>query len=288
MTNLFELMNQAQGGNAMANLANQYGLNQQQMQKAMEALLPAFSLGLERQAATPSGFEQLLNTFGQGQYANYYDSDGDGIPDTARTSGNDVLAQLFGSPDMSRAVAQQAAAMSGVSDSILKQMLPVIATMVMGGLFKGAMGQGLGGLLGHMMQGGFGGMLGQGLPQSPGQTGFPGNASPMGQGNPFPFPGFPGNVQAAPPPQQPPQPQNPFGNAMGGGALGGLLGTIMGSMMGARAPEPPPPPPPQPADPMSASLDILKGMFQSGAQVQQGYQNSLQDLFNQFQQNQRR
>lgn len=284
MTNLFELMNQAQGGNAMANLANQYGLSQQQMQKAMEALLPAFSLGLERQAATPTGFEQLLNSFGQGQYAGYYDSDGDGIPDTARTSGNDVLAQLFGSPDMSRAVAQQAAAMSGISDSILKQMLPVIATMLMGGLFKGAMGQGLGGILGQMMQGGFGGMLGQGMPQGQGQAGFPGQPSSAGQGNPFPFPGFPGNVQAAPPP---PPPQNPFGDAAGGGALGGLLGTIMGSMMGARAPAPPPPPPP-PADPMSASLDILKGMFQSGAQVQQGYQNSLQELFNQFQQGQRR
>ncbi len=50
--------------------------------------------------------------------------------------GNDVLSQLFGSPEVSQAVVAQAAATSGVGQAILKQMLPVIASMVMGGLFK--------------------------------------------------------------------------------------------------------------------------------------------------------
>ena len=54
-----------------------------------------------------------------------------------------------------------AAATSGVGQAILKQMLPVIASIVMGGLFKSVNNQGLGGILGQfaeMMRGQMPGM----------------------------------------------------------------------------------------------------------------------------------
>jgi hypothetical protein len=161
MMNLFEMMTQAQGGNAVDNMARQFGLAPEQAQSAMEALLPAFQMGMQRQAESTDG----LQMFGGGQHSGFHDADGDGIPDNAQEQGNDVLGQLFGSKDVSRAVASQASAMSGVSDSILKQMLPVMASMLMGGMFKGAMGNGLGGLMGQAMQGGLGGMMGQQQPQ---------------------------------------------------------------------------------------------------------------------------
>jgi hypothetical protein len=245
MMNLFEMMTQAQGGNAMQNMAQQFGLAPQQAQSAVEALLPALSLGLQKQTESVDGFQNLLQMFGGGQYADFHDADGDGIPDNAATQGNDVLGQLFGSKDVSRAVADQASLMSGVSSTILKQMLPVIASMVMGGMFKGAMNNGLGGILGQAMQGGLGNILGQA----------------MGG-------------------QQQPQ-QNPMGNmmgGMGGGLMGGLLGNLFGGLLGGKpAPQPEPTP-----DPMMAGLDMLKGMFQSGQQVNQGYQNNLQSIFEQF------
>ncbi len=169
MMNLFEMMMQAQGGNAVNNMARQFGLAPEQAQSAMEALLPAFSTGLQRQAQSADGLQNLLQMFGGGQYAGFHDADGDGIPDNAREQGNDILGQLFGSKDVSRAVAAQASAMSGVSDSILKQMLPVMASMLMGGLFKGAMGNGLGGLMNQAVQGGLGGMMGQMMGQQPQQ-----------------------------------------------------------------------------------------------------------------------
>ncbi|MGL4637334.1 MAG: DUF937 domain-containing protein [Beijerinckiaceae bacterium] len=245
MMNLFEMMTQAQGGNAMQNMAQQFGLGQEQTQSAIEALLPALSMGLQKQTESVDGFQNLLQMFGGGQYSGFHDADGDGIPDNAATQGNDVLGQLFGSKEVSRAVADQASLMSGVSSTILKQMLPVVASMVMGGMFKGAMNNGLGGILGQAMQGGLGSILGQAM----------------------------GGQQ---------QPQNPMGNMMAnspmGGMMGGLLGNLFGGLLGGKpAPQPAPAP-----DPMMAGLDMLKGMFQSGQQVSQSYQNNLQSIFEQF------
>ena len=50
--------------------------------------------------------------------------------------GNGILGHLFGSKELSRAVAAQAAQATGIGQQVLQQMLPVIASMVMGGLFK--------------------------------------------------------------------------------------------------------------------------------------------------------
>ncbi len=128
--------------------------------------------------------------------------------------------------------------MSGISDAVIKQMLPVVASMLMGGLLKGAMNNGLGGLFGQAMQNGLGGMFGQ----------------MMGGQQP--------NPQAA----------NPFAN----NPLAGMIGQMMGSMMGQK----PAPPPPQ--DPMSAGLDMLRGMFDSGQQVQRQQMDAFQSIFQQF------
>lgn len=199
MMNLFEMMMQAQGGNAVNNMARQFGLAPEQAQSAMEALLPAFQMGMQRQAGTPDGMESLLKMFGGGQFAGFHDANGDGIPDAAATQGNDILGQLFGGKEVSRAVANQAAAMSGISDAILKQMLPVMASMLMGGLFKGAMNNGLGGLMGQAMQGGLsnmmGGMAGQPQQQAAGGLfgGLLGNL----------FGGMMGGARPQPQPQDP-------------------------------------------------------------------------------------
>ncbi len=95
----------------------------------------------------------------RGNFAAYHDAKDEGIPDKRWSRARDVLGQLFGGKEVSRAVAAQAAVMSGISDAVIKQMLPVVATMLMGGLFKGFMNNGLGNLFGQAMQNNFGGML---------------------------------------------------------------------------------------------------------------------------------
>jgi hypothetical protein len=50
--------------------------------------------------------------------------------------GNGILGHIFGSKEVSRSVAGQAAQQSGIGTDIMKQMLPIVATMVMGSLSR--------------------------------------------------------------------------------------------------------------------------------------------------------
>ena len=71
--------------------------------------------------------------------------------------GNDVLGHLFGSKDVSRAVAHSAASRSGLDPTLLKKMLPLLAMVVAGSMAKqrSAPGSsGLGGMLGGLLSGG--------------------------------------------------------------------------------------------------------------------------------------
>ena len=63
--------------------------------------------------------------------------------------GNEILGQIFGSKDGSRAVAASASAESGVEPSLLKKMLPILAMIAAGYVMKNAGKRGgLGGMLG--------------------------------------------------------------------------------------------------------------------------------------------
>ena len=53
-----------------------------------------------------------------------------------RDDGNAILGHVFGSKEVSRQVAARASAKTGIDSSILKQMLPLVAAMAMGGLSK--------------------------------------------------------------------------------------------------------------------------------------------------------
>lgn len=281
LLNLFDIMQSAQGGNAYTNLARQFGIAPEQAQQAVEAVLPAFSMGLQQQAATMEGWQNILSSLSQAQgSAQFFDSDGDGIPDNLENQGQNALGAMFGGPQVANAVAAHAAQFAGIPAAIMQQMLPVIAAMVIGGLFKGATNSGLGGLLGQMMQGGLGNMAGQG---GMGQGNMGGLGTILG--------GMFGQNMAS---QQ--QPGGPFGNIFGSmpvnqqaptqpqaGGLGDVFGQILSTMMsgGRPAPAPTPGPPPQ-ADPMSAGLDVLKGMFETGKQVQGAQMDALQQIFSQF------
>ena len=296
MMNLFEMMQAAQNGQAMQNIARQYGLSQQQTQSAIEALLPAFSMGLQRQTQDPYSFGGLAQMMTASPYARMFEASAGVIPNQAVPMGNDVLGQLFGSKEISNAVAAQAAATSGVGQAILKQMLPVIASMVMGGLFKSASSQGMGGIFGQIGEMMRGGMAGQQPAPAPTQQ-SPGNPLEAIFGQIF------GNGQTTMPGQT--QGGGPFGGGqMPGGQMGsdqmggGMLGQILTGMLGGAQPTPqqsaPPPRRAEPQDraedepsdtassatgPGSIGLDALNQMFETGRQVQEDHQNALKSIF---------
>jgi hypothetical protein len=71
-------------------------------------------------------------------------------------------------------------------------------------------------------------------------------------------------------------PQQQAANPMGG-LMGGMLGNLFGGLLGGGKSAPAPAP-----DPMAAGLDMLKGMFNSGQQVQQTQMDAFQSIFEQF------
>lgn len=225
MLNLFDMLNQSQNGNGMEALARQFNLSQQQTQAAVEALLPAFSQGLKRNTADPYGVGNFMSAMATGQYGQYFDNAAQAFSPQGVQQGNDVLGQLFGSKDLSRAVAAQAAQASGVGQQVLQQMLPVLASMVMGGLFKQTTNQ--------MQAGGFSG--GGGISGNPlGQI----IEEMMRQGG-----GMGGGMMGGQPQQrQAPQSQNPFGNnPLGDNPLGKVLQDMFGGGAPQQAPQQPQP-----------------------------------------------
>lgn len=220
--NLYDMLANAQNGQAMDQLARQFGLSQQQTQAAVEALLPAFSQGLKRNASDPYGVGAFLNAMASGQHAKYFEDAQNAFSPQGMAEGNGILGHLFGSKDLSRAVAAQAAQATGVGQNILQQMLPVIASMIMGGLFKQSTNQ----LNPAQQAAGFGGsgnplqeIIEQMMRQG-GQMGGGGAGGSMAGGQAQP--------QQRQTPQQSADPfDNPFGKIlkdMFGGAVPGMPG----------------------------------------------------------------
>jgi hypothetical protein len=156
--NLNEIIQAAQGGQGVNNLASQFGLSPEQTQAAIQAIIPAFSKGLTGAAQDPSSLGGILTHLTSGAHdASYTDPN---QANAASGLGGEVLGQIFGSSGIAAQVGQQASRVSGVDPQIIQQMMPVIASMLMGGLTHAMNGQGLGGILGQLANaatsGGFG------------------------------------------------------------------------------------------------------------------------------------
>jgi hypothetical protein len=158
----------AQAGGLQA-LARDLGVSEADAARGAEALAPAILGGFKKQAqAQPSGLEGLGGLLGQLGGGGLLDNLVGSQP-TDVNRGNDVLGQIFGSKDVSRTVAQNAAATSGLDPSLLRKMLPLVAMALTGLMAKqqgagassmSAPGGGLGGLLGGLLGGRAGGSSG--------------------------------------------------------------------------------------------------------------------------------
>lgn len=126
---IFDMLASAQGGSAINNIASRFGLDEGQARSAVEALLPALGAGVEREQRTGS-ISSLLGQLQPETADRVLESEDALADDTTVEQGNSLLGELFGSREVSRRVAADASARTGVDDGILKQLLPVVATMV--------------------------------------------------------------------------------------------------------------------------------------------------------------
>lgn len=260
MYNLYDIMQAAQGGQAMLNLARQFGISAEQSQRAVEALLPAFSMGLQRNAHDPFGFASTLGMMGSGQFAPFYEQPAATQSSSAAAQGNAVLQQVFGTPEITRQVAAHAHVLSGVSTEVLMRMLPVMGLMIMGGLFKAAMEQGFGGVLAQMNE----------MMQKSGMAALDLPASRPTLAAPQP-------ASANPPAM--------FGHMMEA-MLAGMFPTAQASAVPTSRSEPQPATPDagseEPFDPARFGLDQISRMFETGREVQKQQMEAMQSIFGAF------
>ncbi|HEV7438205.1 MAG TPA: DUF937 domain-containing protein [Methylobacterium sp.] len=129
MFNLIDML-QAQGAAAWQGMGQPFGLTPDQTRRAMEALMPAFAIGLQRNTAQdPTGLSQFF-----------------GLAAGRAPAGPDAmlgLGGMFGSPALAQAVLQQAASASGVGSQVLRQMLPMMAGMIVASIVHMMLNQAL-------------------------------------------------------------------------------------------------------------------------------------------------
>jgi hypothetical protein len=202
---LIDIVRQAQGGNAIANMARTFNLSPQQAEAAIKAVLPELARGIERNTLNRGGVADLIEMLGDNRHGtNLQNPDMFGNRQV-QAQGNDLLGAILGTKDASRAAAQRASLSSGLGEGMIKMLLPYIAQMLMGALAG-------------KTQGGLGDILSK-IPGLPGAPSGQGNISGNRGGLSFP--------QTRNTPQQPVPPSgsgggfgnNPFGggqNSTGG------------------------------------------------------------------------
>ncbi|MDB5555724.1 MAG: hypothetical protein JWL86_5708 [Rhizobium sp.] len=273
MLPLFEMMMKAQNGDAVNAMAKQFGLAQEQMQQAMAALMPAFSTGLKRSATNPYDFSSLMAAAGNGNYAKYFEDMGKAFSPQGIADGNNALGMIFGSKDVSRAVAAQAEQMSGIGQEVYKQMLPVIANAMMGGFFKQMAGQ------------------------------FQAAGEAFSKGNPSDF--FGQWMEAAGMKEKPKAESNPFldnpftqgfqtflqqaGSANAGQGANPFANPFLDMFMGSKTRNDTAPagntPQAEPAEAAAATnpfSGLVNQMFDSGVEVQKNYQKNVESIFDSY------
>ena len=134
--NILDSILNHQDGAAVQQLAQQFGLGNDQTISALSALVPQLASGVQQNLQQPGGLQGhhgALASGGHDQYLN--DTSRLGAPSTI-DDGNGILGHVLGSKSVSHEVTANAAAQTGLSQDLLKQMLPLVATLVMGSLAR--------------------------------------------------------------------------------------------------------------------------------------------------------
>ncbi len=141
--NVLDMILQSQKGGALDSLTSMSGLQPNQMQQLLGQVLPVLAGGIKNGTNTQSGLEGLFGALNSGKHARYYDQPETLSNQDTLLDGNGILGHILGNKDASRSLAGHASAKTGIDSSLIKKMLPVIATVVMGAMNKRAASDGL-------------------------------------------------------------------------------------------------------------------------------------------------
>ncbi len=141
--NILDMLMQSQKGGAVDTLGSLSGLQPNQLQALLGQVLPVLAGGLKQGASSQNGLDSLLRALSSGNHDRYYDQPDTLRSDNTRLDGNGILGHILGNKDASRSLAGHASAKTGIDSTLIKKLLPIIATVAMGAMKKRAMSDGL-------------------------------------------------------------------------------------------------------------------------------------------------
>lgn len=134
--NLLDMLLSEDNRSALDQLSKEFDLTPDQTKGAVRELMPALTRGLERNTSDTKGLDQLLEAIEKGQHDGYVNQPDILGKSSTTQDGNDILGHIFGNKEVSREVARTASEASGISGTLLKKMLPVLASVAMGIISK--------------------------------------------------------------------------------------------------------------------------------------------------------
>ncbi|MEM7059692.1 MAG: DUF937 domain-containing protein [Pseudomonadota bacterium] len=149
---LMNLLNQAQGGQGLSQLADKLGLDQEQAGGLAGMLAPAIGSAAKKRAES-GGLESLLSQLQGQEQGGLFDNPAAAAEPEARAQGDSFLEKILGSRDATRELAAEAANRSGVEQNKVEEFLPALAAMLQGGMQQQTPDTSISGLL-TQMQGG--------------------------------------------------------------------------------------------------------------------------------------
>lgn len=130
--NILDVIMNAQNGAAVRQLGSQVGLGEAETASALSALVPQLAAGFQRNLQTPEGLSGLTSALAGGNHQRYIDDPAALADQAAVAEGNGILGHVLGGKDVSREVASRTAAQTGLGPDVMKQLLPLAASLMMG------------------------------------------------------------------------------------------------------------------------------------------------------------
>lgn len=124
------------GDGAATEIARRLGMGEGDTRNVLAAIVPALGRGLAGRNATPDKLTGLMDALRTGDHQRYLDDPAKAADSLGIEDGNRILGHILGTKDVSRQLAGRVAEQTGVGSDLIKQMLPMVATLAMGALSK--------------------------------------------------------------------------------------------------------------------------------------------------------
>ncbi len=140
--NITDLLFDKSNAGAISEVAKNFDLSDGQAKDAISSLAKSLSRGLGANSKNEGSLGNLFDALKKGNHSRYLDDPSLLDKKDTVNDGNDILGHIFGNKDVSRHVTKRASKKTGLSSTLLKKLLPIVATMVMGSLGKKMVGGG--------------------------------------------------------------------------------------------------------------------------------------------------